>query len=100
MDRADRKLDKRPINTNERKAQSGDEKPGKQRMAGRQIKNVRAQRKRGGKGEKQDESGRDEDMSKEGVRPKMKRYVLKKGNKRRRRDRKGRHRKTDEREKD
>ena len=29
MDRADRKLDKRPINTNEQKAQSGDEKPGK-----------------------------------------------------------------------
>lgn len=46
-------------------------------MAGQQIKNVRAQRKRGGKGEKQDESGRDEDMSKEGVRPKMKRDVLK-----------------------
>lgn len=69
-------------------------------MAGQQIKNVRAQRKRGGKGEKQDESGRDEDLSEEGIRPKMKRYVLKKGNKRRRRDRKGRHRKTDEREKD
>lgn len=79
MDRADRKLDKRSINTNEQKAQSGDEKPGKQRMAGRQIKNVRAQRKRGGKGEKQDESGRDEDMSKEGVRPNMKRDVLKRG---------------------
>ena len=70
-------------------------------MAGRQIKNVRARRKRGGKGgKKQDESGRDEDMSEEGIRPKMKRYVLKKGNKRRRRDRKERHRKTDEREKD
>ena len=69
-------------------------------MAGRQIKNVRGRRKRGGKREKQDESGRDEDMSEEGIRPKMKRYVLKKGNKRRRRDRKGRHGKTDEREKD
>ena len=78
MDRADRKLDKRPINTNEQKAQSGDEKPGKQRMAGRQIKNVRVRRKRGGKGgKKQDESGRDEDMSEEGIRPKMKRDVLK-----------------------
>ena len=52
MDRTDRKLDKRSINTNEQKAQSGDEKPGKQRMAGRQIKNVRARRKRGGKGKK------------------------------------------------
>ena len=39
-------------------------------------------------------------MSEEGIRPKMKRYVLKKGNKIRRRDRKGRHGKTDEREKD
>ena len=99
MDRTDRKLDKRSINTNGRKAQSGDEKPGKQRMAGRQIKNVKARRKRGGKGEKQDESGRDDDMSEEGIRPKMKRDVLKKENKRRRRDRKGRHRKTDERKK-
>ena len=100
MDRTDRKLDKRSINTNEQKAQIGDEKPVKQRMAGRQIKNVRARRKRGGKGGKKDESGRDEDLSEEGIRPKMKRDVLKKGNKRRRRDRKGRHEKTDEREKD
>lgn len=39
-------------------------------------------------------------MSEEGIRPKVKRDGLKKGNKRRRRDRKGRHGKTDEREKD
>lgn len=51
MDRADRKLDKRSINTNEQKAQSGDEKPGKQRMAGRQIKKRKgAEKERGKKG--------------------------------------------------
>ena len=79
MNRANQKLDKRPINTNEQKAQSGDEKPGKQRMAGRQIKNVKALRKRGGKGEKQDESGQDEDLSEEGIRPKIKRDGQKRG---------------------
>lgn len=57
MDRTDRKLDKRSINTNERKAQSGDEKPGKQRMAGRQIKNVKARRKRGEKGKNKMRAG-------------------------------------------